>query len=82
MVMGQALSSTTVIVGRYQCVKMPNNFSFEEAASIPIAFSTAIHGLTKMGRLQKDETVLIHSACESVGLAAFQLAQKIGAKVR
>lgn len=81
MILGQNLLSTTTIVCAKQCVKIPDTLSLEDAASIPFAFATALHGLIKLGRLQKDDTVLIHNATDSVGLAAIQICKEIGSKV-
>ena len=44
-------------------------------------FSTAYYSLVERANLQKDETILIHSACGGVGLAAIQVARMIGAKI-
>lgn len=59
----------------------PAGMSFEEAATVPIAFLTAYWALEKLANLQKGERVLIHSATGGVGLAALQLAQHKGAEV-
>ena len=52
-----------------------------EAASIPVAFGTAYHALHTLARLRCGETVLIHAAAGGVGLAAVQLALRLGAIV-
>jgi NADPH:quinone reductase-like Zn-dependent oxidoreductase len=44
-------------------------------------FTTAIYALCHMRRLTKGQTILIHSACGAVGIAAIQLAQMVGAKI-
>ncbi|MBN1814014.1 MAG: SDR family NAD(P)-dependent oxidoreductase [Anaerolineae bacterium] len=62
-------------------VPKPPHLSFEEAATIPIAFLTAYYALYHLGRLAKGERVLIHSAAGGVGLAAVQVARWIGAEV-
>ncbi|MGZ9224709.1 MAG: SDR family NAD(P)-dependent oxidoreductase, partial [Anaerolineales bacterium] len=62
-------------------VKKPFSLSLEEAASLPIAFVTAYYALQYLGRLQKNESVLIHSATGGVGLAAIQLAKRAGAEI-
>ena len=62
-------------------VKKPAFLSFEEAASIPIAYVTAYYALHYLGRLQANERVLIHSATGGVGLAAIQLAKRAGAEI-
>ncbi|OCL09857.1 hypothetical protein AOQ84DRAFT_403376 [Glonium stellatum] len=61
--------------------KIPDEISFEDAASLPCVYSTAIHGLYDRARLEKDESILIHAAAGGVGQAAIQLAQLVGAEV-
>ncbi|KAH8743983.1 hypothetical protein F5883DRAFT_655412 [Diaporthe sp. PMI_573] len=46
--------------------------SLEEGAAIPCVYITAMMALVDKGNLKKDQTVLIHSACGGVGLAAIQ----------
>ena len=60
---------------------MPDSMAFETAASIPIVFLTAYHSLCDLARLEKDETVLIHSAAGGVGQAAIMVAQNVGAEI-
>ncbi len=62
-------------------VHMPENMSFEEAATIPITFLTAHYGLHHLGHMQAGERVLIHAAAGGVGMAAVQLALQAGAEV-
>jgi NADPH:quinone reductase-like Zn-dependent oxidoreductase/acyl carrier protein len=59
----------------------PANLSFEEAATIPVAFMTAHYALSYLARLERDERVLIHAAAGGVGLAAVRLAQRVGAEI-
>jgi acyl transferase domain-containing protein/acyl carrier protein len=61
--------------------RVPESMSFQEAATIPIAFLTAYHALHSQGQLSGDESVLIHSATGGVGLAAVQLARLAGAHI-
>ena len=65
----------------YQCVKLPDNLSFAEAAAIPTACCTAYFGLVEIARTRKGETVLIHAAAGGTGQAAVQIAKDIGAEV-
>ncbi|KAI5459610.1 polyketide synthase [Mariannaea sp. PMI_226] len=62
-------------------VKLPDAISFEEAASLPSIYSTAIHGLYDAAQLAEGESVLIHAAAGGVGQAAIQLANLVGAEV-
>jgi phthiocerol/phenolphthiocerol synthesis type-I polyketide synthase C len=59
----------------------PDAMSFAEAATLPAAFLTAHYALVELGHLSAGETVLIHSASGGVGLAAVQIARRIGAEV-
>ncbi|OBT83082.1 hypothetical protein VE02_08865 [Pseudogymnoascus sp. 03VT05] len=61
--------------------KIPDDMSWEQAASIPVAYVTAYSSLISIARLQKGESVLIHAATGGTGQAAVVLAQHIGAKV-
>lgn len=61
-------------------IKHPASLSFEEAASIWMMFLTAYDALIGTAKLAKGETVLITAASSSVGLAAIQLANQLGAK--
>jgi acyl transferase domain-containing protein/NAD(P)-dependent dehydrogenase (short-subunit alcohol dehydrogenase family)/acyl carrier protein len=62
-------------------VRKPPQWTFEEAATLPIAFLTAAYALEHLGHLSAGERVLIHSATGGVGLAAVQLAKRAGAEI-
>ncbi|KAK4173467.1 putative polyketide synthase [Triangularia setosa] len=62
-------------------VHIPDDMRFETAASLPTQFVAAYVSLYDNARLQKGETVLIHSATGGVGQAAVMLAQRVGAEV-
>ena len=59
----------------------PDNFSMEEAVTIPVAFLTAAYALRHLAQMTSGERVLIHSAAGGVGLAAVQMAQCAGCEV-
>ncbi|KAK3300901.1 uncharacterized protein B0H64DRAFT_449476, partial [Chaetomium fimeti] len=63
------------------CHRIPDNISIQEAASIPVAFTTAWVSLVDLARMRRGETILIHSAAGGVGQAAVQLCQHFGVKV-
>jgi polyketide synthase 1/15 len=69
------------VVDRQLLVKKPQGWSFAEAASVPVAFMTALYGLTDLAGLRAGEVVLIHAATGGVGMAAVQLARHRGAEV-
>lgn len=59
----------------------PKAFGFDEAANFGGAYETAYYCLITAGRLRSGETVLIHGATGSTGLAAVQVAKAVGARV-
>jgi putative PIG3 family NAD(P)H quinone oxidoreductase len=61
-------------------MRIPERFSYQEAAAIPEAFLTAYLNLFTLGRLESGETALIHAGASGVGTAAIQLARAAGAR--
>ena len=62
-------------------VPMPDNMSFEDAATLPVALGTMHDALVANGRLRAGESVLIQGASSGVGLMALQIAKVLGAKL-
>ncbi|MEK6837936.1 MAG: zinc-binding dehydrogenase [Nanoarchaeota archaeon] len=62
-------------------IGMPANLKFEEAAALPLTFTTAYHMLVDRAKLQPHETVLVLGAGSGVGSAAIQIASLLGANV-
>ena len=60
---------------------IPHEWSFAQAASVPIAFLTAYYALVDLAALQRDERLLVHAGTGGVGMAAVQLAGHLGAEV-
>jgi NADPH:quinone reductase-like Zn-dependent oxidoreductase len=72
--------ATQVTVPERDCVVLPERFSFEQGAAIPVNYATAWAALVGYGNLQPGERVLIHSVGGGVGIAAVQLARRFGAR--
>lgn len=64
-----------------QVIALPERFSFEQGAAVVVNYTTAYAGLVIMGGLAKGERVLIHAAAGGVGIAATQIARRIGAEI-
>ncbi|MGW5640457.1 SDR family NAD(P)-dependent oxidoreductase, partial [Streptomyces sp. NPDC003832] len=62
-------------------VPIPEHWSFERAASVPVVFLTAYYGLVDLASVQEGDTVLVHAGAGGVGMAAVQLARHFGATV-
>jgi NADPH:quinone reductase-like Zn-dependent oxidoreductase len=57
----------------------PVSLSWAEAAAVWMQYLTAYGALIDIGRLTKGDTILIPAASSSVGLAAIQIANRVGA---
>ncbi|MBB5801446.1 acyl transferase domain-containing protein/acyl carrier protein [Saccharothrix ecbatanensis] len=60
---------------------VPEEWTFTQAASVPVAYATAYHGLVDLAGLRAGERVLVHAAAGGVGMAAVQIARHLGAEV-
>lgn len=64
-----------------QCIPIPKNYSYEQAAALPETFFTVWHNLFQRAKLTSGKTLLIHSGASGIGTTAIQLASVFGAKV-
>ena len=79
--LASATFSTHVVTSPELTCRRPRGLTPEEAATIPIVFLTALYALDRLARLKKGERVLVHAGAGGVGMAAIQLARRIGAEV-
>ncbi|MFI0767638.1 SDR family NAD(P)-dependent oxidoreductase [Streptomyces sp. NPDC021218] len=63
------------VVDHRTLVRIPNGWSFTEAASVPVVFVTALYALRELAGLRRGESLLVHAAAGGVGIAAVQLAR-------
>lgn len=76
-----AFSEYLVIAEDHALVHKPEEVSFEQAASVPIAGLTALQALRDHGQLRAGQKVLINGASGGVGTFAVQIAKSMGAEV-
>ncbi len=69
----------TAIVPAYGVVQRPNGTSAIESAAVWMAYLTAWGALIDIGKLGHGDAVVIPAASSSVGLAAIQIANSVGA---
>jgi acyl transferase domain-containing protein len=81
MAFGSSMFSRYTTVDQRQVVRKPPALSWEEAAGVPLVFLTAWYALCDLARLRPGERVLVHAAAGGVGMAAVQLAHRLGATV-
>jgi NADPH2:quinone reductase len=69
-----------VVLDESKVTKIPDNMSFDAAASFRANYSTAYYALQR-GFLKSGEVLLVHGAAGGVGLAAVQIGKMLGATV-
>jgi NADPH:quinone reductase-like Zn-dependent oxidoreductase len=60
---------------------LPEGWSFEEGASLPVVYATAYAALLRYGSLRAGERFLVQAAAGGVGIAATQIAKHVGAEI-
>jgi NADPH:quinone reductase-like Zn-dependent oxidoreductase len=78
--MAGAFSEYALLDAR-EAMPVPGRLSWEEAAAVPIAFTTVHDMLIAQGRLAPGEWLLVTGVSSGVGVAALQTAKAIGARV-
>jgi NADPH:quinone reductase-like Zn-dependent oxidoreductase len=73
--------ASQVAVPAHNVVPLSQGLSFEQGAAIPVNYGTAWAALIGYGSLQPGERVLVHSAGGGVGIAATQIAKRVGAEI-
>jgi len=64
-----------------QCLPIPGNLSFVEAASLPETFFTVWSNVFDRGKLQPGESLLVHGGSSGIGVTAIQMATALRSKV-
>jgi len=60
---------------------LPDGVGYDEAATVPTAFSTAWRALVQTAKVDRGEVVVIHGPGSGVSIAAVQIAKRAGATV-
>ncbi len=81
MAFAPAALGTRVVTPADAVAPIPPETSFTAAATLPVAFVTAIYALGHLAQIAPGEHVLVHAAAGGVGLAAIQYAKHRGAIV-
>jgi len=62
-------------------IALPEGWSFEEGAALPVVYGTAYASLVAFGNLRSGERLLIQAAAGGVGIAATQIGKLLGAEI-
>lgn len=81
MAIGLGCHRTTVRTSEDLCQRISKSLSFQQGASIPLAYCTAYLALIKTANLKSHESVLIHDSADGFDQAAAEIALHIGAEV-
>lgn len=61
--------------------QLPDGWSYEKGAAVPVVYVTAYAGMIRYGNVLEGERVLIHAAAGGVGIAATQIGKHLGAEL-
>ncbi|KAI4952622.1 Type I Iterative PKS [Alternaria rosae] len=70
-----------IIATTERTIAIPEWLSYEDAATLPSVYLTALYSLFDLANLKQGDRVLIHSATGGLGIAAIQICQAVGATV-
>jgi NADPH:quinone reductase-like Zn-dependent oxidoreductase len=70
-----------VVTDAGNVIPLPDGWSFEEGAALPVNYATAYAGLVRYGAVHEGERILLHAAAGGVGIAGTQIAGILGAEV-
>lgn len=73
--------STVLECNSLNAIRIPEEMTFTEGASVLAVFCTAYYCLVTVAHLQQGESVLVHAGAGGVGQAAIIIAQMIGAEI-
>ena len=69
------------VAERELVARVPEGWSFVQAAAVPSVFLTAYYALVDVAGLEGGESLLVHAGAGGVGMAALQIARYLGAEV-
>ncbi|XP_023310919.1 fatty acid synthase-like [Anoplophora glabripennis] len=75
-----ALSSLT-LADPYLTFKIPDSWSMEDAATVPLVYTSLLYALVILGQMRAGETILVHSGATEFGQAAIRLSLYYGGVV-
>ncbi|CAL1284486.1 unnamed protein product [Larinioides sclopetarius] len=73
--------ATSVLVDPAHCLEVPEKWTLEEAATVPVAYATCYYSLLTRAKLQPGESILIHSGSDGIGMAAITIALDLKCEV-
>ncbi|OTF69212.1 hypothetical protein BLA29_006499, partial [Euroglyphus maynei] len=81
MVPAKGLATSVLIQDQDFVWPIPDEWTMEQASTVPVVYSTAYYALVVRGELEPGEIVLIHSGSGGVGQAAIAICLSMGCTV-
>lgn len=78
---GTGAFATHLVAPAAATLPLPDDLDLNVAATLPLAYGTAMHALIDRGQLKAGETLLVLGAAGGVGLAAVMIGKALGARV-
>lgn len=79
--LGRHCLGSVVVTEAAFVARKPPSINIEEAATIPLVFTTAYYALHHLARVRAGDRVLIHGASGGIDLAAIQIVQQANGEV-
>ena len=70
-----------VVMPARLCVRVPDDVALEDAACVPVAYSTVEHMLFDNAKLEPGETILVHAGGSGIGTIAVRVAKSLDCTV-
>ena len=86
-IMGRVLGTDSgsfaeyALIKEYQTMRIPDSYTWEQAAAIPVSFLAAYDAIVTYGNLSKDQITLITSISSAIGASGLVISKILGAKV-
>ncbi|CAL1283309.1 unnamed protein product [Larinioides sclopetarius] len=78
---GLAALATSVLANPALLIEVPDKWTLEEAATVPVVYFTCYYGLLMKAKLREGQSILIHSGTGGVGQAAINIALSLNCEI-
>lgn len=69
-----------VLVMGFNCFKIPDSMSFEDASAILMTYGTSVHALKDRGHMKEGDSVLVLGGAGGIGISAIELVKAYGGR--
>ncbi|CAI7605122.1 unnamed protein product [Penicillium glandicola] len=81
MALGQGSLASVIVQSEALCARLSEGLTFNDAAHLSLAYTTAIYALSHVARLTKGQSILIQRGATRIGIAAIQIAHSLEATI-